>query len=182
MSAPDFDWRLSPMGQSNPHETRKTEKAIHDLLAILKPEDTLLDAGCYHGHLYGYLTGYLPEGKRPQYLGIDLRQENVDRAIYLHGDRFRVQDILSLEGSWDVIFCCRVLMHVPPWEEAVRRLLACARKHLVLVLPFGGYSCEVEMHGGEPVYFQKFSPSQFDQFGPSRIIKREPYSTVIFSK
>ena len=167
------------MGQSNPSHLGKIEKNIKDLKDVLKGDDTLLDAGCYWGDLFGYL-------KHPKYHGIDIVQANIDEArrVYLdhRGCTFERKDILELEGSWDVIFCSRVLMHIPPWEEAIKRMLACAKKYLVLVVPLGGYNCSVEMHGGEPVYFQRFSPSQFDGFGKCTLHKYHRYSTVIFEK
>jgi 2-polyprenyl-3-methyl-5-hydroxy-6-metoxy-1,4-benzoquinol methylase len=164
-------WKSMNMFQRNPHFLKKIEHNIMHLQELLKPEDELLDVGCCQGHLYHYL-------KHPKYTGIDLFPENIAEARNLHpAGKFEVMDLFDLKGSWDVVFCSRVLIHVPNFHKAVAILRAAARKHCIITLPISSDTCELEKDGP---YFRTFSKQTVMGSGALEIKTSRPYSTVIY--
>ena len=174
---PDMsDWRSTQMKQRNPHNLDKIQKSIDDIKKILRPEDDLLDIGCYHGHLYKKLG-------HEKYTGMDLFDHNVERARNLNpGVKFLQGDVFSLEGKWDVIVCCRVLMHLPNFEDAVKRLRSCTRRRLAVVIPTSGTErCDTETNEqeNEKTYFRTFSREEVIATG-GKILPHDKYSTVFY--
>ena len=163
-------WRSTAMCQRNPHFLKKIYKNIEDLKDFLGPDDELLDVGCGQGHLSHHL-------KHPKYSGIDLFPENIAEARSRHDGKFEVGNLFDLKGQWDVIFCSRVLIHVPNFELAVKTLRSCARKYCLVTLPLGIDSCELEKDGP---YFRTFSRATIDATGPIEVREHTQYSTVIY--
>lgn len=159
------------MRQDNPHKLMKIEFNIRDLEEVLKPEDELLDAGCCEGHLYDRL-------EHKKYTGVDIVPENIQAAKLRNPTvRYEVGNILELTEKWDVIFCCRVLMHLPNYLENVEKLRKIARRKLVVVIPMSGrYTDRDDQHGG--IQFRSYVPSEVGE--TERIIKRPKFSTVIY--
>ena len=172
------DWKEAYCGQSNPHNLKKISANLDDFRKILKPEHTFLDVGCHMGHVYDYL------GRPEKYKGIDLSAALVKQARHDYpGADFEAKNLYGLEGSWDVILCCRVLMHLPDFEGAVEKLKSCARKYLVLVIPIGADAVNVENdRTTKKSYFRTFSRQTILKTGATEIIKHEPYSTIIYKK
>jgi 2-polyprenyl-3-methyl-5-hydroxy-6-metoxy-1,4-benzoquinol methylase len=167
-------WKTPMMGQQNPHQLKKIRPNIEDLKSVLLPEDELVDVGCYQGHLYREL-------KHQKYTGIDLFEDNLNVARFEHpGASFLAGDLFSLEGLWDVVFCCRVLVHIPDFDKAVERLRSCARKHCAIVIPMGEDKTEKERIKGQTVYFRTFSEETVKSAGACEIRHHQPYSTVIY--
>ena len=164
-------WRTHAMCQSNPHFLKKIYKNIDDLKEFLGPDDELLDVGCGQGHLSHHL-------KHPKYTGIDLFPENISEARRLHeGVKFEVGDLFDLKGQWDVIFCSRVLIHVPDFEVAIKTLRSCVRKYCLVTLAMGVDLCE---KGKDGEYFRTFSEATVRATGPIAIRPHAPYATVIY--
>ena len=173
------DWRKKFYGQHNARNTNKIARNIDDVRHLIKGHRSVLDVGCNIGTLY--------EEFRPEkYLGIDLDPKVIDEAqTRFPGVDFRVGDLYELEGHWDLVIASRVLMHIAPLDEAMRRLLGAANEYLVLFVPLAQEDC-FEDHGhslnGETVhsYFRRFSQETLKSFGDCNIVGREPYSTVIY--
>ena len=167
-------WKTPGMGQSNPGKLKKILGNIEDMKRLVLPEDTVLDVGCYHGHLSEHL-GYA------KYAGMDLYEENVAQARETHpGFEFFQGDLFDLTGKWDVVICSRVLMHIPHFEIAVERLRSCCRKALIVLIPIGQDECSsVDVPGGK-VYFRIYPRERVVATGPQQIIKHAPYCTVIY--
>lgn len=172
-------WNTVLLSQDHPHNLKKILWNIEELKKLLKSEDSLIDVGCCEGHLHGHL-------RHPNYLGIDLFERNVERARTLHpGVEFKQQDLFSLEGQWDIVWCCRVLMHLPKFEEAVEKLRSCSRKHCLISIPIGQDLCAAEMVGEDGTrYYRSFSKQRVLDTNPSRIVpaKNGPYATVIYDR
>ena len=163
------------MYQKNPHHLKKIRESIKDLSGILKPEDTLLDAGCCEGHLYDALNH---PGK---YTGIDIVDYHIAEAKKRHPDvDFRVGNILELTGKWEIVWCARVLMHLPDYEGNVRKLLGLANKKLIVSVPIGMESLETEESKFGTVEFRSYSAKRIGETNPEQIIKHPQYSTVIY--
>lgn len=165
------------MYQRRPNELDKIAPSIRDLKGILSPEDTLLDAGCCEGHLYEYLG-------HDKYTGIDIVPENIAAAKErLPNVRFEVWNVLELKEVWDVVFCSRVLMHLPNYEENVEMLRKIAKKKLVVVIPQRGSYTSIETNKlgvRGTVMFRSFSGAELGPSNPEKVIKHEKFSTVIY--
>ena len=166
-------WKTPAMGQIKPSKLIKISKNMDDLMEFLSPEDELLDAGCFKGHLYEALH-------HQRYTGIDLFYDNIKEARQnFPGVRFEQKDLFDLKGKWDVVFCCRVLMHIPRFRDAISILRRCARKKLIVVLPIGDDAMLLEDVEGGRVYFRTFSEGMIQDTGGT-VRLRHPYSTAIY--
>jgi 2-polyprenyl-3-methyl-5-hydroxy-6-metoxy-1,4-benzoquinol methylase len=159
------------MLQSAPHAIKKIEKNIGDIKALLKDGDTIMDAGCGQGVLYTHL------GKPEGYSGIDINAGEIREARIAWPDGpYKVMDLYDLKGSWDVVICSRVLIHLPDFEGAMKVLLGCAKRHCVIVVPTDGD--KVSDEGTR--YFRSFSVETLSSVGKCEIKHHSPYSTVIY--
>lgn len=169
-------WKIPLMRQEqDTHDFRsagKILKNIGHILAEIEPEDTILDVGCYKGYLSRFLY-------QRNYHGIDIFPEHVEQAREAHpGLKFECADFRDLVGKWDVVICCRVLMHLPNYVECVKKLLKLRRKKLFLVIPIGRYDTAGQEQSG--VYFRLFSREMVESIAPCRVIAGSAYSTVVY--
>jgi SAM-dependent methyltransferase len=168
-------WKTPDMRQSqdtvfNFRSRRKIEGPIEDLRAVLSEQQSLLDVGCGYGHLYGDL-------KHSDYFGIDLFQEHIDRAREAYpGARFECMDFREMEGKWDVVWCSRVLIHLPNFIGNVEKLLSLTRQKLLLVVAIG----EDSIRKIDGFWFRHVSEDLLKSIGPCEIKKYGTYSTVIY--
>mgnify|MGYP001560161917 CR=1 FL=1 len=170
------DWRKKFYGQHNPHSLGKIHKNLLGLQAILKHEDTLLDVGCNVGEVYKFLG-------HQNYEGIDLNPELIKSAKERWPDvNFHEGDLFKLEGKWDVVLASRVLMHVAPFQKAMKKLLSAAKRKLVVFVPIADrdYVQELKLFDDKVAYFRRFSESAMHSVGECQIIRYEPYSIVIY--
>ena len=94
--------------------TYKIEANLLDLQNELREGDSLLDVGCYLGDIADFCEDYT---------GVDINVDSVEMAKSFHPKKnFYVGDVFSLEGAYDVVFCSRVLIHLPDFEKALKRL------------------------------------------------------------
>lgn len=171
------DWKDTFMDQKNPEALGKIWGSVTDIRTILIPDDEIADIGCCHGHMWKAL------GKPKNYTGFDFSQVNIDTARGLWPTvRFEVGNLFEMTGSWDVVICSRVLMHLPDFELAVERLKGMARRKLVIVIPLGQDKVMVEDAGkGRHTYFRTFKESRVLATG-GKITKHGRYSTVIYDR
>ena len=172
----DLDYRA--MYQRNPHLPDKIAPCIQDLSLRLSPDDSLLDAGCCEGHLYDWLG-------HKKYTGIDIVPENISAAKARHPEvRYEVGNILELTEVWDVVWCSRVLMHLPNFEENVEKLRRIARKKLYVLIPMRGSYTSIETNKlgvKGTVMFRSFSSQELEASNPAKVITHEKFSTVIYN-
>jgi SAM-dependent methyltransferase len=97
--------------------------------------DLVLDAGCGAGYFFHALKARAPQA---QYVGIDAAPSLVEigrQELPAHGlpaDRLRVLRIEDLDGEVDHAVCINVLSNVDNVHRPLERLLACARKTVIL--------------------------------------------------
>jgi 2-polyprenyl-3-methyl-5-hydroxy-6-metoxy-1,4-benzoquinol methylase len=172
----DWDWRSTKerMRQANPGKLVKLRKNIADIKGLISEGDSVLDVGCGQGRLCLEL---FPKGG--PYTGVDINEEEIEIAkAGLPEVDFRVMDLYDLKGEWDVVICSRVLIHLPDFKGAMKVLLDCAKKYVVLIV---GISIDrAEDEGG--VHFRTFSGRTLESVGACEIRKYEPYATVIYRK
>ncbi len=95
---------------------------------------SILDVGCYGGYVFDYIEKIVLKDKIKDisYQGVDIREMAIKEAARLHngvsnasfmvGDVFSLQDMFS-DSKFDIVFCSRVLIHLPNFEKAVTNLI-----------------------------------------------------------
>lgn len=110
-------------------------QAAELLAPYVAPGDTLLDAGCGSGYFFHALRSreipveYVGIDASPTLIGIG-REELP--AFGLPAERLRVLRIEDLDGEADHVVCINVLSNLDNYHRPLERLLACARKTLIL--------------------------------------------------
>jgi SAM-dependent methyltransferase len=130
--------------------------ALHELeLAFGKEahgDVTVADLGCLE-------AGYAAEFARAGYdvTGVEVRQENYDRAVWLQGAlqlpnlRFVLGDAReALDGmSFDAVFCCGLLYHLDRPVAFLNQLAEITRRMLILHTHYSAENGHAEyLHGG----------------------------------
>lgn len=180
-------WKTESMGQhGRVFSDRSVQNAYKKLLLLAPTCDTILDVGCYEGDAYEILSNMT----KLKYTGIDIFQTFINKAKFKYPEgNFLMEDVFNLTNSADIVFCCRVLMHIPDFELAVSNLIKAANKYCVLVIPIEDEESMVIEEGlvnkGETVYFRKFSQRHVEEVlhGHNFTIERyKPYSVVTVIK
>lgn len=110
-------------------------QAAELLAPHVAPGDTLLDAGCGSGYFFHALRS---RAIPVEYVGIDASATLIEigreelPAFGLAAESLRVLRIEDLDGEADHVVCINVLSNLDNYQRPLERLLACARKTLVL--------------------------------------------------
>lgn len=111
-------------------------QAAEILADLVRPGETLLDAGCGGGYYY---HSFRKRGVDVEYYGLDYTPEMIELArgeMYavtdLRPDRFILGSIENLERTFDNIICFNVLTNSPHYALPLGRLLHCARKRILI--------------------------------------------------
>lgn len=174
MSARD-EWATPLTGQRNAWFLKKIEPNLKDVRSRLLQSDELIDVGCGEGHFY-------PALRHERYMGIDLYPENVAIARSLFSARFECMDLFDLDGTWDVVLCSRVVIHLNRFDEAIRKLISCSKRLCILIVAVGIDSVSEENYKRQLLRFRTFSPQTLSEFGACEIIKHPQYATVIYGR
>lgn len=131
----------------DPSTIRSIQPNLADLRERLGPLPrpvSVLDVGCYGGYLYDWLRdrcfGSLADFS---YTGVDIDPDVVAAARRVHagapnatfdtGDVYALTEVFG-ERAFDVVFCSRVLIHIPYHERALRELYRTSRALCFVVL------------------------------------------------
>lgn len=111
-------------------------QAAEILAEKVTPGETLLDAGCGGGYYYWSL---LKRNVPITYYGMDYTREMIELAraemcarTNLSPERFILDSIENLDREFDNIICFNVLTNSPHYALPLERLLACARKRILI--------------------------------------------------
>ena len=161
---------------------------------------SILDVGCYGGYLYDYLrAGVFETDEDFEYVGIDVDMSSVLAAKEAHGDAsnatFCYGDVLAPDlayfQAFDIVWCSRVLIHIPHFERAFYNLCDMARAAAVIVLRVRDEAqcakiLETDAQTGkEAVYYTRSVTPQMVEDAARlagvdfKIITRGAYDTVI---
>jgi 2-polyprenyl-3-methyl-5-hydroxy-6-metoxy-1,4-benzoquinol methylase/predicted SAM-dependent methyltransferase len=164
----------------------------------------ILDVGCYGGYLLDFL--HQIAGLTPTdfcYKGIDIQAKAIEAAsanhAYSRNADFQIEDVFQLreiekENFYDIVWCSRVLIHLPYFERCLENLMHCTRQKALVVLKISDRSSckkilELDHDTGKEVvyYFRSFSEQELFKAASARnldfvIHSGEPYSTVIFRR
>lgn len=172
-------WKTPLMGQLQDtlgfRSRNKILSSIQCLQKHLKPTDSLLDVGCFTGHLYKELG-------HENYTGVDLFPEHIEKAREQNpGVRFICSDFHDLEGAWDVVWCCRVLIHTPDFQRAAKKLLTLAKRLLIIVVSLDEKDkVEIETPEDGKVYHRWFSEETLRSVGDCEFVKGTTYVTAVY--
>lgn len=113
--------------------TDLNDGCVNAILGAIDAHDrSIIDVGCGGGFLLRKLQANFPDRRLA---GLDV----VDRPTTLPPDiEFDRADIMDLDlpaGSYDIVTCCHVLEHVLDYRTVMRKLVAAARRKLILVVP-----------------------------------------------
>jgi trans-aconitate methyltransferase len=190
------DWRESFMLQSEnvsryiddpKHGSRKLLKGPFPILKAQIQKHcarSVLDVGCNLGYTYDWLKY---AGIDIEYTGIDINPDMIAEAEKRHtqpGPVFDVADLFTMGQGYaaDVVFCSRVLIHLPDFQEAVRKLHALAHRSLVLVLLVDGVeSCTRYRTTDSFYYLRAVTPAMLKATGLKHTVHPHGrYSVVVF--
>ena len=106
-------------------------QAAEILAPLVRPGETLLDAGCGGGY---YLHSFRKRGIEVDYRGLDYTPEMIELARAEMGapERFTVGAIEELDQPFDTILCFNVLTNSPHYALPLERMLQMARKRVLL--------------------------------------------------
>ena len=171
------DWRDTQMTQANPNKLGKILRSLDWIKGLISPEDSVLDVGCGRGFVYEYLG-------HKNYKGIDLSADEIEIAVNSWpGVDFSVGDLFSIEGTWDVVLCSRVLLHVAPLEDAIRKLMDASRKRLILIAAISTEdTVEEHWQDSRRAYFRRISRNTLDSFGKNLVHDIGAYSVVVYDR
>lgn len=123
-----------------PMAIEKIQPNLPHLLDAMVPEgNTILDVGCGGGYVHSWLRD---NSKWPfSYQGIDASENEVARAEQLTGlrqtfSKARLED-LPPRSSWDIVWCSRLLIHLPNLEANLKTLHRASKRSTIVVLSVG---------------------------------------------
>lgn len=100
------------INRKDPYLFKKSLKCLFP-----QPEDNILEVGAGRG----FFTKKLQEFSR-KVIGIDINPEAVSQGVT---PKLKVMDVVNLEfpsGSFDKIYCCHVIEHIPDIERAFQEI------------------------------------------------------------
>lgn len=110
-------------------------QAAELLAEIVRPGESILDAGCGAGHFYHSLARRTVE---LDYYGIDATRSFISiardslAAFGVPTDHLQVMRIEDLDGATDHVMCMNVLTYLDNFHRPLERLLRTARRSLIL--------------------------------------------------
>lgn len=124
----DIDGYLVDRATGALPEMECTKQLVQLVAAEYQPGMRVLDVGCNAGH---YLRGLRRIDQTLDYTGVDINPRSIASAREIFADdahaRFEVGDAqVSILGgeTYDIVFCCNVILHLPDYRPILRNLLA----------------------------------------------------------
>jgi SAM-dependent methyltransferase len=113
--------------------TDLNDGSVLEILSAIDVNDrTIVDVGCGGGFLLRKLKETLPDRSL---VGVDVVERPATLPPDIEFDRADIMDLDLSEGSYDVVTCCHVLEHVLDYRTVMRKLVAAARRKVILVVP-----------------------------------------------
>lgn len=163
-------------------EMESSKAAARRIQALWTPGETILDVGCGAGHYLRSLRREL--GPDVAYTGADATRNYVELARKAFADdakaTFEQADIFNLpfaDGSYDIVMCNNVLLHLPSIAKPLTELVRVARRALVIRMLCGDRTFLIrDVRPGNPEIDANGEPTSFNHFN---IYSRAYVSSVL---
>lgn len=159
-------------------EMESTKQLAELAAAVYKPGMKVLDVGCATGHyLHGLIRAVDP---KVTYHGIDATERYIQFAKQVHASNknvsFEVGDIFDLPvkaPSFDIVYCCNVIIHLPDFRDPIRNLMQASKKYVFIRTLMSDRSYVVK----------RVLDNEFDEnFGIERYIFQNIWSRTILKR
>jgi 2-polyprenyl-3-methyl-5-hydroxy-6-metoxy-1,4-benzoquinol methylase len=115
-------------------EMECTKQLVKLIQEVYTPDMKVLDVGCASGHYY---NGLKRINKDIKYFGIDPTVPYIEFAKKAFLDNpnvtFELGDIFEIDkkhyNSFDIVFCCNVILHLPSFQVPLKNLLLSSKKY-----------------------------------------------------
>lgn len=138
-------------------------RALAGLIDSCPEPVSVLDVGCHGGYAFDWLKANCQS--RFRYEGCDIAEDIIAEAARLHKDRTKstwaVADVITLGTeyrlrSFDVVFCARLLIHLPYFRANVARLYTVARRAVLIVLEIGDQDiAKMAVNDGDGTFYHR---------------------------
>jgi ubiquinone/menaquinone biosynthesis C-methylase UbiE len=169
-SDPDVESTLFKRATGELPEMESTKQLVEMVEQVYEPGMRILDVGCGPGHYYKGLQrinesiSYI--GMDATHLYIDFAKKNFNgtSAKFIVGDIFRIPKDM---GTFEIVFCCNVILHLPDFRIPMKNLLKVCKKH-----------CFIRTLISDNTYLHKLvKGNEFDEMGnPKKFIYQNTYS------
>ena len=176
---PEVEGTLVRRARGELPEMESTKQLVRLVGQVYQPGMRVLDAGCNTGH---YLVGLRRLDPKLAYTGVDAYESYINQARGIFaGDpnaRFDVRSLMAADfarETFDITYCCNVLLHLPEFKTPVRNLLQSTTKTCFIRALFSHRSTIVRL-AAEP-------GMDYDAEGsPLRFIYQNTYDRAVFTK
>jgi SAM-dependent methyltransferase len=116
-------------------EMESAKQLVEMIKPLYKPETSILDFGCAAGHYYNSVRRLNPN---VNYMGADATKTYIAFAnTYFKGTsaKFIEADLFNEHadfGSFDIVYCCNVILHLPDFKTPFRTLINRSKKHVLV--------------------------------------------------
>ena len=118
-------------------EMESTKQLVDLISDIYQPGMKVLDVGCAAGHYY---NGLARIDSDLDYSGVDATIPYIEFAKNYFKDnkrlKFQVGDIFNLPenltNSFDIVYCCNVILHLPSFQAPIQNLIKASKKHVII--------------------------------------------------
>lgn len=124
---PEVEETLVLRARGERPEMESTKQLVELVREVYRPGMRVLDVGCNTGH---YLRGLRRLSPDLDYTGVDAYEAYINPAREIYADdahsRFEVRDVfepLFPGETFDIVYCCNVLLHLPDFRTPMRNLL-----------------------------------------------------------
>jgi len=114
-------------------EMESTKQLVDLISQVYVSGMKILDVGCAAGHYY---NGLKRIDKEIKYMGVDATVPYIDFAKNYFKDNDKVDflnvDIFDLNdqnNSYDIVFCCNLILHLPDFRVPIKNLLSVTEKY-----------------------------------------------------
>lgn len=124
------------------------------------PEDVnyLLEVGCNRGNNLSSLYPSEPHGLGKVAIGLEPNTHAIELSGWPAIDRRIIQghaqNIPFADNSFDLVFTCGVLMHIPDYEQAMKEIWRVTKKY-ALAIEYRGEGEEVDYRGNKGMLWKR---------------------------
>ena len=113
--------------------TDLNEGCLRAIFASIEEADrSIVDVGCGGGFLLRELKERFPDRSL---VGVDVIERPASLPAEIEFRQADIMDLVLAPESFDVVTCCHVLEHILDYRATMKKLVAAARRKVILVVP-----------------------------------------------